>query len=241
MSSTITDHNMLSGMQGGTTGEYYHLTAAEASLLGGSGLSRVDDTNVTLTLGGSPSSALLRSVSLTLGWTGTLADSRITSAATWNAKVGSVTAGAGITQNGTATAPILDIVSAVGTASSVGTIVVTADSVGVALGTTSTTAAAGNHTHAGMGTVTSVTAGDGLTQTGTSTINPTINISGHAGTAGSVGTLVITADSVGVALGTTNITAAAGNHNHNLSGLSDVVITSIADNELLAWDTTTSK
>lgn len=51
-----------------------------------SALTKVDDTNVTLTLGGTPSTSLLQGVSLTLGWTGTLADSRIASAATWNAK-----------------------------------------------------------------------------------------------------------------------------------------------------------
>ena len=49
-------------------------------------LTKVDDTNVTLTLGGSPTTALLQPTSLTLGWTGTLADARIASAATWNAK-----------------------------------------------------------------------------------------------------------------------------------------------------------
>lgn len=49
-------------------------------------LTKVDDTNVTLTLGGNPTSALLQAVSLSLGWTGTLADARIASAATWNAK-----------------------------------------------------------------------------------------------------------------------------------------------------------
>jgi hypothetical protein len=51
-----------------------------------SALTKTDDTNVTLTLGGSPSTALLADTSITLGWTGTLADSRIASAATWNAK-----------------------------------------------------------------------------------------------------------------------------------------------------------
>ncbi len=51
-----------------------------------SALTKTDDTNVTLTLGGSPLTALLQGVSLTLGWTGTLADSRIESSATWNAK-----------------------------------------------------------------------------------------------------------------------------------------------------------
>lgn len=40
-------------------------------------LTKTDDTNVTLTLGGSPSTALLAATSLTLGWTGTLADSRV--------------------------------------------------------------------------------------------------------------------------------------------------------------------
>ncbi len=38
----------------------------------GAALTRVDDTNVTLTLGGSPTTALLRATSLTLGWTGQL-------------------------------------------------------------------------------------------------------------------------------------------------------------------------
>lgn len=41
-----------------------------------SALTRVDDTNVTLTLGGTPTTALLQAVSLTLGWTGTLSGTR---------------------------------------------------------------------------------------------------------------------------------------------------------------------
>ena len=39
-------------------------------------MTEVDDTNVTLTLGGTPATSLLQAVSLTLGWTGTLAGSR---------------------------------------------------------------------------------------------------------------------------------------------------------------------
>ena len=39
-------------------------------------LTKTDDTNVTLTLGGSSSTALLNAASLTLGWTGTLAATR---------------------------------------------------------------------------------------------------------------------------------------------------------------------
>jgi hypothetical protein len=49
-------------------------------------LTKTDDTNVTLTLTGTPATSLLQSVNLTLGWTGTLADGRIASASTWNSK-----------------------------------------------------------------------------------------------------------------------------------------------------------
>jgi hypothetical protein len=42
----------------------------------GSALTKTDDTNVTLTLGGSPSTALLNAASLTLGWTGSLGVAR---------------------------------------------------------------------------------------------------------------------------------------------------------------------
>ncbi|HJY22892.1 MAG TPA: hypothetical protein VJ279_08415 [Hanamia sp.] len=46
------------------------------SLVTGDALTKVDDTNVTLSLGGTPATALLRAVSLTLGWTGTLSGTR---------------------------------------------------------------------------------------------------------------------------------------------------------------------
>lgn len=39
-------------------------------------LSKTDDTNVTMTLGGTPADALFNSVSMTLGWTGTLSAAR---------------------------------------------------------------------------------------------------------------------------------------------------------------------
>jgi len=42
----------------------------------GAALTKTDDTNVTLTLGGTPASSLLAATSLTLGWTGQLAMSR---------------------------------------------------------------------------------------------------------------------------------------------------------------------
>ncbi len=47
-------------------------------------LTKTNDTNVTLTLGGTPATSLLQAVSLTLGWSGTLADVRIASASNWN-------------------------------------------------------------------------------------------------------------------------------------------------------------
>jgi hypothetical protein len=66
-------------------------------------LTKVDDTNVTLTLGGTPATALLQGVSITAGWSGTLADSRIASAATWNAKQAAIT----LTTTGTSGAATL--------------------------------------------------------------------------------------------------------------------------------------
>lgn len=42
----------------------------------GTALTKTDDTNVTLTLGGSPTTALVNAASLTLGWTGQLAVTR---------------------------------------------------------------------------------------------------------------------------------------------------------------------
>ena len=68
-----------------------------------SALTKIDDTNVTLTLGGTPATSLLESVSLTLGWVGTLADNRITSSSTWNAKQDSIT----LTTTGTSGAATL--------------------------------------------------------------------------------------------------------------------------------------
>ncbi len=69
-------------------------------------------------------------------------------------------------------------------------------------------------TGGGTGTVTSVTAGNGLNQSGVSTVNPTIYIESETGTPDSIGTLVVNADKIGVSLGTTSTTAAAGNHVH---------------------------
>jgi hypothetical protein len=57
----------------GTTMSWVNIAGTDVT---GAALTEVDDTNVTMTLGGSPSTALLRSVSMTLGWAGQLAVSR---------------------------------------------------------------------------------------------------------------------------------------------------------------------
>lgn len=51
-------------------------TVAASEIASGAALTKTDDTNVTATLGGSPTTALLAATSITLGWTGTLAATR---------------------------------------------------------------------------------------------------------------------------------------------------------------------
>lgn len=82
--------NTLSKLAGNTTSGIKYLSQtgtgavsaapAWATISGGditgAALTKTDDTNVTLTLGGAPTTALLRASSLTLGWTGTLSGTR---------------------------------------------------------------------------------------------------------------------------------------------------------------------
>lgn len=53
------------------------VTPAATSITGAGDLTKADDTNVTLTLGGTATGALLKAVSITAGWTGTLAAARL--------------------------------------------------------------------------------------------------------------------------------------------------------------------
>lgn len=87
--SPITGSGTLAFAWTGTTSQYVRGDGSLATFptiptITPSALTKVDDTNVTLTLGGTPATSLLQAVSLTLGWTGTLADSRIASATNWN-------------------------------------------------------------------------------------------------------------------------------------------------------------
>jgi hypothetical protein len=59
---------------GGTT--FLRDDATFAVPVPGAALTKVDDTNVTATLGGTPSTALVRAASITLGWTGQLSIAR---------------------------------------------------------------------------------------------------------------------------------------------------------------------
>ena len=56
--------------------EYWLLGASTSGSVTGAALTKTDDTNVTLTLGGSPTSALVNAASLTLGWAGQLSIGR---------------------------------------------------------------------------------------------------------------------------------------------------------------------
>lgn len=64
----------------------------DGSDITGAALTKTDDSNVTLTLGGSPTTALLRATSITVGWTGDLPFSRFVQGAT-NTVVANATSG----------------------------------------------------------------------------------------------------------------------------------------------------
>lgn len=60
----------------GASGRFLSSTGSAPQWSAPAALTETDDTNVTMTLGGSPSTALLSAVSMTLGWTGQLATTR---------------------------------------------------------------------------------------------------------------------------------------------------------------------
>lgn len=86
--------------------------------------------------------------------------------------------------------------------------------------------------------------GTGLTIDGTGVIS--VDYGSSAGTAVQGNDARVTADqAAGTAsirtIGTGALQAAAGNHNHTVDTLSNVVITANTDNEVLAWDSASSK
>jgi hypothetical protein len=107
-SLSTADENSYFGNPNGTPGAPAHTEAGS--------LSKTDDTNVTLTLGGSPTVSLLKNVSLTLGWTGQLSTSR---GGTGLSSLGS--AKSILRVNGAGTALEYSAVQSIGTSLAVGT------------------------------------------------------------------------------------------------------------------------
>jgi hypothetical protein len=94
------------------------------------------------------------------------------------------------------------------------------------------------HTHNytnNAGTVTSVNEGDGISISGVNTVNPTIYIQSSLGTAGSIGQVIASGRYLGVVLGTTGITAAAGNHTHSDLHTRSHTMTSANDHTANNW------
>lgn len=83
--TTPTGVEVIPAVQGGQT---VSLTASQIAQLTASALTKVDDTNITLTLGGTPATALLKATSITVGWTGRLALSRAATGTTGYALIG---------------------------------------------------------------------------------------------------------------------------------------------------------
>lgn len=108
--STVTDHNSLAGLQGGTTNEYYHLTSAEYTGTGTGTFVRASGATLTAPNLGTPSAAVLTNATglpLTTGVTGTL---------------GQANGGTGITtaSNGITTSDIIFVIDGGGSAITTG-------------------------------------------------------------------------------------------------------------------------
>jgi hypothetical protein len=74
--NTTTAKQFLSQTGTGTVSAIPVWATIVGSDITGAALTRNNDTNVTITLGGTPATSLLRAVSMTLGWTGTLSIAR---------------------------------------------------------------------------------------------------------------------------------------------------------------------
>ena len=132
-------------------------------------LTKVDDTNVTLTLGGSPTTALLAATSLTLGWTGQLSVAR--------GGTGSSTAAGAITNLGATT--VGGNFFTLTNPSAITFPRINADNTVSALTASAFRTAIGAGT--GNGTVTSVSWTGGIVSVATATTTPAFTIAGTSG------------------------------------------------------------
>jgi Chaperone of endosialidase len=85
----------LNSLSIGTSGQYLSSSGTAPQWSSAAAMTSVNDTNVTLTLGGSPSTSLFNATSLTLGWTGQLSISRGGTNATATPTAGAVAYGTG--------------------------------------------------------------------------------------------------------------------------------------------------
>lgn len=111
--------NTITGLATANTGVLTTDSGGIPSITAQAALTRVNDTNVTLTLGGTPATSLLNAVSLTLGWSGQLSPTRggtgasltpdngaiVYSNATTLALLGSTATAGKVLQSGSSAAP----------------------------------------------------------------------------------------------------------------------------------------
>ena len=133
-------------------------------------LSRVNDTNVTLTLTGDPVDALLKDVDIIVGWTGTLDDNRITSSAYWDAKQDPITL---TTTGSSGAATLIGNVLNIPNYVAGGTITLTGDVTGAGSSTIVTTIASGAVEFSMMDPVTIITSSEGIPGNSNDTTLPT--------------------------------------------------------------------
>jgi hypothetical protein len=174
----------------GTAGQVFRVNGAATApeWVSPAALSKVDDTNVTLTLGGNPTTALLAAASLTLGWTGQLSVARggsgASTAAGARTNFGATTVGSNLF---TLANPSAVTYMRINADNSVSTLDATTFRTAIGAGT-------------GNGTVTSVATGTGLTG-GAITTTGTISFSVAA-----VGTWAATPSSANLAAAMTDET-----------------------------------
>lgn len=185
-------------------------------------LTKVDDTNVTLTLGGTPSTALLQATSLTLGWTGQL------SVARGGTGVASFTPYAVIC-GGTTSTGALQSIASVGTAgqaliSNGAGALPTMQTVAGKLLAIQTFKANGTYTPtAGMANCVIQCLGGGGAGGGTPTASAVLAAAGSGGGAGGYSQSYVTAATIGasqsvtVGAGGTGVSNAAGNNGADTS------------------------
>lgn len=137
----------LSKLAIGASGRYLSSTGTAPQWSAPAALTKTDDTNVTLTLGGSPTTALLNAASITAGWTGQLSIARGGTNGTATPTAGTIAYGTGtayaFNTAGTSGQPLLSGGSG---APTFGTLSVTA-------GGTGATAASGARTNLGATTL----------------------------------------------------------------------------------------